>query len=391
MRILFVVPLFASFRCFLSDLAGELADGGWEVHLACDPPPAGDSPVALEPIHFHPIRIPRGIHPIRLLKTATDLRRVVRRIQPDLIHAHFSAGMLATAAGVPRKNRPLLLATIQGLGFPLATGWKRWLLRQAEVWSARRMDKVWVLTADDLGELAKHLPTGVAALQESYGFGARDRFFDEPLTPPDLRESARARLGVKPGDRLLLFVGRWTDFKGFPAVLRTFWQLSGTESGWKLLLVGEEDPFHSTGLDARETDRLRTDEAIIRTGWREDVLPYLDLADLMLFPSEREGMPVSVMEALARGLPVVAHDVRGCRELAPVSDGRMILSEKGPENLAGAVRKALGHNQRSRYKQRDSRPGAEVLRRSRFIREQIANYRILSSAETATAHPGPRP
>ena len=391
MRILFVVPLFASFRCFLSDLAGELADAGWEVHLACDPPPAGDPPASLKPIHFHPIRIPRGINPIRLLKTATDLRRVVRRIQPDLIHAHFSAGMLATAAGVPRKNRPLLLATIQGLGFPLATGWKRWLLRQAEVRSARRMNKVWVLTADDLGELAKHLPTGVAVLQQSYGFGARDRFFDEPLMPPDLRHSERARLEVKPDDRLLLFVGRWTDFKGFPVVLRTFWQLSGTESGWKLLLVGEEDPFHPTGLDARETDRLRTDKAIIRTGWQEDVLPYLDLADLMLFPSEREGMPVSVMEALARGLPVVAHDVRGCRELAPVSDGRMILSEKGAENLAGAVRKALGHNERCRFQHRDSRPGADVLRRSRFIREQIANYRILSSGETTTVHPGPRP
>lgn len=389
MRILFVVPLFASFRCFLSDLADELSGIGWEVHLACESPPAGDPPPALERIRFHPVRLPRGIDPLRLAGTAVDLRRVIRAVRPDLIHAHFSAGMLAAAVGAPRKDRPPLLATIQGLGFPLAAGWKRWLLRQAEVRSARRMDKVWVLTPDDLGELEKRLPPGRAAQQKSCGFGARDRFFDEPPISPDLREASRADFGVEPGERLILFVGRWTDFKGFPIVLRTFWCLAATEPGWKLMLVGGEDPFHPTGLNADETERLRTDKNIVNAGWREDVLPFLDMADLMLFPSSREGMPVSVMEALARGLPVVAHEVRGCRELAAVAGRRMILSPEGPDNLAAAVRKALRDPDLRLYERRDPRSAPGILRRSRFIGEQADNYRILS-ADTTTVHPDPR-
>lgn len=76
-------------------------------------------------------------------------------------------------------------------------------------------------------------------------------------------------------------------------------------------------------------------------GWTDDVLPYYQDADCLLFLSEREGLPMSVAEALASQLAVVAYDIRGVRDLLIGLNGWKIPESRTPEAVAHAVKAAL--------------------------------------------------
>lgn len=75
-------------------------------------------------------------------------------------------------------------------------------------------------------------------------------------------------------------------------------------------------------------------------GWCDDPAPYLSIADAMAFPSEREGMPVCVMEALSMGVPVIGCNRRGVRDLVE-SDATGILTERNSLAVAAAMQQVV--------------------------------------------------
>ena len=88
---------------------------------------------------------------------------------------------------------------------------------------------------------------------------------------------------------------------------------------------------------------LGVDHRVVFTGYRTDVADFYHTADIFLFPSFREGLPVAVMEALASGLPVVATKIRGSSNL--VEDGINGVTVEEPtdaEAFAAAITRASG-------------------------------------------------
>ncbi len=316
MRILLVIPVADSFRVFLADLAEYLVGEGHEVLSAFNPvggimKSAEDAPGQVAAVDF-----PRGSNPVRHFKAARQLRKIVDDFEPDVIHAHLSSGILSAA--LARRMWPsecIWLGTFQGLQFPFSKGKGACLTRWAECWSAAAMDEVHVLTDDDLGALRQAAHKAKVVRQEAFGFGCQERFFDTPIPDHEARNAARRALGLEESDRVFLYIGRMVAHKGFHHAARAFMRAQAESPDVKWLVIGEVDPIHPTGLSPDEWQAYQENPAIIRLGVQYDVLPYLDVADAYLFPTEREGMPVSVMEALARRTPVLTNEVRGCREL----------------------------------------------------------------------------
>ena len=63
------------------------------------------------------------------------------------------------------------------------------------------------------------------------------------------------------------------------------------------------------------SEKLGVADRVILTGYRNDVIDFYNMADLFVFPSYREGLPVALIEAISSGLPVVASKIRGCSDL----------------------------------------------------------------------------
>ena len=327
-RLLIIVPAYGSYRAFLKGLAAWLSERGWEVHVATN---LKDAKIEADIVRLHQIDMPRGANPLQLLKASRSLTALIRELQPTVVHAHFSVGMLGLA--LARRVRGVrTLGTFQGMRFPLATGMSRWLFKLVECFTISRLDQSWVLTSDDYNAVPKGVRHKLA-IQEGYGFGCDTAHFDSARFTDSDESKLRTELGIPVEACVFIFVGRLTAFKGFPLALEAFRELRKEREEVHFLVVGELDPQHP--LDLLD---LNTLEGVHHVGWQDDPAPYLAIADMMVFPSEREGMPVCVMEALSMGVPIVTTNSRGCRELAGLSAA--VLSQRNVESILDALREA---------------------------------------------------
>jgi len=356
MKLLFVIPSITNYFTFLEDLIEELNRRDHKVHLATSRKHIARISAYRRNIEceVHDIDFPRAIDPFRHFAAAKKVKQLVHQIQPDIVNIHFSAALFTAMLGKD-ESWPITTGTIHGLGSPLISGWRKIMISQAEKWSAERADEIFVLTDDDREYLQNKAKKATVKVLNSFGMGCDLERFDPQRIDDSKIESLKSELGISDQDFVYIFIGRQTNFKGFDKVVRAFMLAKQERPNSKLLLVGEKDRIHPTSLKAKYERALRTDPSIIKVGWRENVQEYLSLSQLNVFPSEREGLPVNLMESLAMGVPVLTIDSRGCKEVVRDKvDGRvmkdfsvkalseeMIQLQDSPEQLKAFSKNAI--------------------------------------------------
>ena len=371
MRILQIIPGADSFRVFLGELTQALLDEGHEV-LTLFNPGGGISNQRVDgPGEIKHVNFPRGASPLRHFIEGRKVRKIIKDFQPDVVHAHFSSAILtASIARLGGDCGARWFATFQGIQFPFVSGLKGQLIRFSETFAASRMDQVFVLTEDDQLALSDGAPRAKVRLQASCGFGCHDRFFDTAFPDPEARVTFRESLELSSEDRVFIFIGRMVAHKGFHLAARAFMNAAKTRPDLKWIVIGERDPLHVTGLSEAEWAQFEAHPAIRFQGVQDDVLPYLDTADAMLFPTSREGMPVSVMEALARRVPVLTNKVRGCRELIEPGQNGAFFEASTVEAIQDVIEAFVPF---------EGAVPSEAIRRSNWIRETIDLYTLSAS------------
>jgi len=346
-----------------------MADKGWSVHLAATFTDLGVYAKDREKVQFHGIEFPRGMNLVSHLKAAKRLRNIVNDIEPDVVDIHFSAAAF-TSALASQSSWPPVIVTVQGLRFPLASGLQRLILRTAECWAAKRAKKFYVLTKDDFDAM-KVAGCSNVQQQEGYGFGCDLVKYDSSKVTDKELSSTLRQIEKNENDVVFLYIGRLVSFKGFNLVVQAFWQSFGSNSAAKLVVCGEFDALHPSGLSDDEVNRFKADENIIKLGWTNEVNRYLAVSDVVVFPSEREGVPVNLMESLAMGVPVITCNSRGCREV--VGEGRLgiMLEHRNKETLVRAM-KDLANNP----EKRTSLSVAALEYREKFSRLHFVNNHI---------------
>ena len=376
--LLLIAPNVTSYSVFLSEVAREVGRLGVEAHCICDTRALWPEPdaYAAEPVGFHSVAMPRSIDVRAHWTTALRIRRIVDELRPALVHAHFSAAIFTTALARTR-TWPVTIGTFHGLGFPLASGWKRPLLRAAESWSARRLTHVWVLTDDDRRALARTAGASRVTRQAGFGVGCDLNRFSPSRFTPDARTSLRARLGFGEADFVVTFIGRFTHFKGFDAVCRGFLEAARSHARLRLLLIGSKDPLHSTGLRPGEHQELIQSGRVVDVGWRNDTDAFLAISDVAVLPSRREGMPVCLMEALAMGVPVITASTRGCREIVRHGVDGFVLADSAPPQIARAISDLVSSPEMQGDFRRNALAGRQRFDRRTFVAQQVHAYQTL--------------
>ncbi|PZQ33158.1 MAG: hypothetical protein DI562_02300 [Stenotrophomonas acidaminiphila] len=165
--------------------------------------------------------------------------------------------------------------------------------------------------------------------------------FNTGVFHPRDRQAMRGKLGIASDARLMVYVGRLVESKGLRELLAAFAALSGTDPSLQLALVGEgvmrdelERMVQTAGLQGR----------VAMPGGMEpaQVAEWICASDLLTLPSWSEGYPNVVVEALACGVPVVATDVGGTREIIDDSKG-LLIPPRDERVLAQALSQALSH------------------------------------------------
>jgi glycosyltransferase involved in cell wall biosynthesis len=159
---------------------------------------------------------------------------------------------------------------------------------------------------------------------------------DPAVFRPDaaVRAELRRRLGVAEDTVVVTAVSRLVRHKGYPELLQAMRDVPA-----ELWVVGErlasdhgedmEPYFAAAGLGTR----------VRRLGYRADVARVLAASDIFVLPSHFEGLPMSVIEAMLCGLPVVATDIRGPREQVVAGETGLLVAAASVAPLADALRR----------------------------------------------------
>lgn len=278
----------------------------------------------LEPVHaagvpHWPVSFTRRMTPLKDLLAAWQIYQVCRRERFTIVHTHQVKAALfgqlaARAAGVP-----IVINTVHGFYFHEHTPP---LKRRAWVWletfCARLSDLLLSQNREDIGTA---ISTGIcpAGKIEHLGNGIDVRRFDRARVADARINELRDELGIPAGSPVVGFVGRLVAEKGLVEMFEAIRQLRQRHPSMRLLLIGPVDSDMADCLGPAAARDAGIGDIAVFAGYRSDMPDLYALMDVLCLPSHREGMPRSPMEAAAMGLPVVASDIRGCREV--VKDG----------------------------------------------------------------------
>ena len=278
-----------------------------------------------------------------------------------------------TVSLAKKTNWPTLIATIHGLAWPSRKDSTKLILKRAELSAAKKMDQVIVLNKSDLDLLEESGIKNVQILFK-YGIGCNIEKFDPLKTEQKAIEVLRETFNIKVGDKVFIFIGRQTRFKGFDKVIRAFMRIYHSTSSFHLLLIGDKDYIHDSGLSEIEESLITQIPAIHQIGWKENIQNYLAIADINVFPSSREGLPVNLMESLAMGVPVISIHSRGCNEIIDHNLNGLLMDDDSVETLAIAMKQLSDDFVLQRRLSQHGLANREVYDRKKYIELQLEFY-----------------
>ncbi|RFS82076.1 glycosyltransferase family 1 protein [Actinomadura spongiicola] len=320
---------------YVGQVAGDQRGRGWNVAVAC--PPGGDLPArcAAAGVPWFPWQAGRAPGPRTPLE-ALGLRRLVRGFEPDVVHLHSSkAGLAGRLLGRP-GGTPTIFQP-HGWSWLAATGRQRALSLRWERAAARWTD---ALVCVGVGELSAGTLAGVRGPFRVVRNGVDRRRF----RPADgaARLAARTRLGVPAAVPLAVCVGRVTRQKGQDVLVAAWPEVTARCPSARLAIVG----------GGEDLDALRRDPVagVLLVPAVRDPRDWLAAANVIVLPSRWEGLPLTALEALATGRPLVGTDIPGIAEvvrpgvgaLVPVDDPAALAAEVAARLLVPGVAEREG-------------------------------------------------
>jgi glycosyltransferase involved in cell wall biosynthesis len=329
-------------------------------------------------MHYVP-ELRQPVHPLHDSQALLKLIRIARSFKPDIVHTHTAkAGFLGRQAALAVRPRPAIVHTFHGHvleGYFGAAKARLYLeLERALARVSDRLIGVSQATVDDLVRL---------------GVAPRERFtvlplgLDlDPLAELDVasKPAARRELGVGAEEILLVFVGRVVPIKRLDVLLRALAQARESEPRLRLAVVGDGD--ERQGLERQATEPgIAADVRFL--GYRRELRPVFDAADVAVLSSDNEGTPVSLIEAAAAGLPAVATDVGGVGEVVSAETG-VLVPRGDAAALAGAmVEMAADPQRRERCGRAARRRAVGRYGAARLLGDMDALYQELAAARNA--------
>jgi len=273
-------------------------------------------------VRFVPLRhVRRNLHPGHDLLGLLELVALIRRERPDIVHVNSSkAGVLGRLAALATRTH-VRVFTVHGWAFKAHDGLTGALYR----WADRLMSPLTTLTIC------------VSETERAAGLAARTCRAERTVVIPnaiDVESAPRARLDGDPPR--IVTVGRLARPKDPLTLVRAL--VGVGQRRFALAFIGDgperqilQEEVHTLGLGGM----------VELLGERRDVPELLARADVFVLSSRSEGAPLSILEAMAAGLPVVASDVGGVGELVVDGETGLLVPHGDAAGLARALARVL--------------------------------------------------
>lgn len=277
----------------------------------------------------------RSLNPIGLIRNLLDIRRVLKRERPDIVHQIALKPIVLGSLVCKMVGIRRVVNAVVGLGYAFSSNQVsarvvRSILSIILRFVLDRKNAVTVFeNADDRAYFLNKGWTTAKAAVLIRGAGVDTEHFkpsNKATEPP-----------------IVMLLSRMLWDKGiaeFVEAARHLQQKHGSQYA-RFVLVGDSDDDNRGAIPRDQLSAWKSEGVINWWGFQRDVRSVLAQATISCLPSYREGLPKSLLESLAMGLPCIATDVPGCREAVKDGINGYLVNAKDPVSLANAIERLL--------------------------------------------------
>ncbi|MBI5862209.1 MAG: glycosyltransferase family 4 protein [Rhodocyclales bacterium] len=328
-RLLFVVTedwYFVSHRLPLAVAAGK---AGFDVAVATRVNAHGEQ-IKAAGIRLVPFELSR-----RSGNPLAEMARLIRLYQherPDIVHHVALKPVLYGTLAAWLARVPHVVNAVAGLGWLFTSGgwWVRWLrpvVRRVLAWRLSATHSVTIVQNPDDRALLQQAGVSADKLHLIRGAGVDTQVF-HPVEPPA-------------GPLFIVLAARMLWDKGVGEFVEAARRLSDAGVNARFVLVGEPDPANPASVPESTLHEWQGRHGVEWWGRRDDMPAVLRQAHIACLPSYREGLPKSLLEAAATGLPIVTTDAPGCREVVNDGDNGLLVPLRNATALAAALQRLI--------------------------------------------------
>ena len=344
MRILFLITRGDSIggaQIHVRDLAKRLHGEGHDVLVCFGEEGAFSSMLAAEGISFHPVPdLIWNIHPVRDMLALKNIVTEIKVFKPDILTVHSSKTGILGRIAAKITHTPVVF-TVHGWSFTEGISPQKRMVYQG-------IEKIGAWLSDAIITVSEY--DKKLALSKGVSTGSKTVTIHNGI--PDIPNISLAQTEVEPPK--IVMVARFQEPKDHSSLIRALHALQHLP--WQLELAGEDGGL--LGDVQQLVSDLGMEERIAFLGNRSDVPEILSQSQIFVLISKWEGFPLTVLEAMRSGLPVIASDVGGVNEAVVDKETGYLVS--GQETLVSCLeslirspelRKQMGQNGLKRYKE----------------------------------------
>lgn len=321
---------------FRLPLMEHLASLGHEVFAIC-PPGDFSGRLTVNGVRWLPCYVARrSFEPVKELRSLVSIVGVLRAIRPDILHTFVAKPNIYGCLAARLLPTARVVSSVTGLGsyfLPENDSGRTRLIEILYRLALKRADRVIFQNPDDLKFFLERRLCGRAQTTLIRGSGVNTEIF---------RPAQRRRV---PGQPLAIgMTARLSREKGVFEFVRAA-EILKSEFNCRCVLIGEPDHGSPGSISEADFAALKANPALAMVGFQNDVAGCLHELDIYCLPSYREGLPMSVLEAMACGLPVITTDVPGCRETVIDGVNGFLVKAGDAAAIVAAVRKFIASPQ----------------------------------------------
>lgn len=331
-KVLFTATVDSHIRQFHLPFLQWFKKQGFEVHVATN----GDEKIQYCDKKFF---VPFERNPIKLnnIKAIKELKTIIEKEKYDLIHCHTPMGSVVTrlaAIKSRKKNGTKVIYTAHGFHFFKGAPVLNWLVYYpVEKWLSKYTDCLVTINQEDYELATKKFKT--KQIEFINGVGVNPDRFQKEL-PKEEKEQLLNSLGLSNEDFIIIYPAELSKRKNQGMLLRTVQSLKNEGyDNIKVLLPGIDS---LNGKYQKMAKDLDIDKQILFLGYREDIPKLMKLSTIAVSTSIQEGLPVNIIEAKMSGLPVIATNCRGNRDLV---DDDFIVKINDEKELEDKIKQTM--------------------------------------------------
>lgn len=257
------------------------------------------------------------------IKAYKILKNIIKENEYDIIHCNTPMGAVVTRLAADKKKSKIIY-TAHGFHFYKGASIKNWLLYFPVEWLLSfKTDTLICINKEDYSFAKKHLHT--KKTEYVHGVGVDKNRFDNIFS----KEQAKKELGISRDEIVLLSVGDLCERKNHKVLIKALGLMK--EKKVHLYIAGWDQ---LDGMLAQLAEELGVRDKVTFLGYTRQLSVYFSAADIFMFPSLQEGLPVALMEAMAMGLPVVCSSIRGNTDLIKDGEGGYLCKATDIEGFA---------------------------------------------------------